>query len=292
MRGKRPNPELVHIKKPRLSLFHAPRTTGDDDEDEDTTQPMSLIGIAVFKVSFTLVHFKSKQSQLRKIVRHVWSSPQRRRTWEGFGGRLILILDVKTRWPSTRQMLRTYFTFILKHWNLILIGRALDFRLPIYNHVASDSELQEHVLTSAEWEALLTVSKWLQAFCSATTEMSTTKLSMLSTTHTMFRGLQHHLKTLISTLPSSADPALKAGLVNAHRKLSDYFTKFDGSHNTAHGPYLSTSLLFPDALTSPHTVLDPRILYEALRKDYADDADLLGDLEISRATLETHFEAN
>ncbi|KAJ7922441.1 hypothetical protein B0H13DRAFT_2410405, partial [Mycena leptocephala] len=69
---------------------------GDDDEDEDTTQPMSLIGIAVFKVSFTLVHFKSKQSQLRKIVRHVWSSPQRRRTWEGFGGRLILILDVKT----------------------------------------------------------------------------------------------------------------------------------------------------------------------------------------------------
>jgi hypothetical protein len=108
----------------------------------------------------------------------------------------------------------------------------------------------------------------------------------------MFWGLQHHLKTLISTLPSSADPALKAGLVNAYRKLSDYFTKFDGSHNTAHGPHLSTSLLFPDALTSPHTVLDPRILYEALLKDYADDADLLGDLEISRATLETHFEAN
>jgi hypothetical protein len=38
--------------------------------------------------------------------------------------------------------------------------------------------------------------------------------------------------------------------------------------------------------------LDPRISYEALRKYYADDADLLGDLEISKATLETHFEAN
>jgi hypothetical protein len=37
--------------------------------------------------------------------------------------------------------------------------------------------------------------------------------------------------------------------------------------------------------------LDPRISYEALRKDYADDADLLGDLEISKGTLETHFEA-
>ncbi|KAJ7856937.1 hypothetical protein B0H14DRAFT_2578580 [Mycena olivaceomarginata] len=119
---------------------------------------MSLIGIAVFK---------SKQLQLRKIVRHVRSSPQWRRTWEGFGGRLILILDVNTRWSSTHQMLR----------------RALDFRLPIYNYVANDSELQEHELTSAEWEALLTVSKWLKAFRSMTTEMSTTKLLMLSTTH-------------------------------------------------------------------------------------------------------------
>lgn len=32
------------------------------------------------------------------------------------------------------------------------------------------------------------------------------------------------------------------------------------SRNTAHGRHVSTSLLFPDALTSPHTVLDPRIL--------------------------------
>ncbi|KAJ7314176.1 hypothetical protein DFH08DRAFT_716926 [Mycena albidolilacea] len=127
----------------------------------------------------------------------------------------------------TRCYVRVLYSFC--NWNLILIGRALDFRLPIYNYVANDSELREHELTSAEWEALLTVSKWLKAFRSATTEMSTTKLPMLSTTHAIFRGLQHHLKTLISTLPSTADPALKEGLVNAYRKLSDYFTKFDES---------------------------------------------------------------
>ncbi|KAJ7323933.1 hypothetical protein DFH08DRAFT_711545, partial [Mycena albidolilacea] len=130
-------------------------------------------------------------------------------------------------------------------------------------------------LTSAEWEALLTVLKWLKAFRSATTEMSTTKLPMLSTTHAIFQGLQHHLKTLISTLLSSADPALKEGLVNANRRLSDYFTKFDESQ------YCTWAAL-----------LDPRISYEALHKNYADDTDLLGDLEISKATLETHFDAN
>lgn len=52
---------------------------------------------------------------------------------------------------------------------------------------------------------------------------------MLSSTHAIFRGLQQHLKKTIAGLPASADPALKDGLVQAHRKLSDYFTKFDQS---------------------------------------------------------------
>jgi hypothetical protein len=56
--------------------------------------------------------------QLRRIVKHVWSSPQHRKKWEGqirlnadeleaaLGkAELILILDVKTRWSSTYMML-------------------------------------------------------------------------------------------------------------------------------------------------------------------------------------------
>ncbi|KAJ7765578.1 hypothetical protein B0H16DRAFT_395885, partial [Mycena metata] len=71
--------------------------------------------------------------ELRKIVRHVRSSPQRRKTWQKEVAAwykeqreaaasssssavrdldlkdekvLMLILDVKTRWSSTHQMLR------------------------------------------------------------------------------------------------------------------------------------------------------------------------------------------
>jgi hypothetical protein len=109
------------------------------------------------------------------------------------------------------------------------VGRALQFRLPIFNYVAKDSELREHELTSDEWKALEMVTGWLKAFRSATTQMSATKQPMLSTIHAIFRGLQQHLKSIIKELPNNADPALKEGLVNAHRKLSDYFTKFDES---------------------------------------------------------------
>ncbi|KAJ7304697.1 hypothetical protein DFH08DRAFT_721492 [Mycena albidolilacea] len=112
---------------------------------------------------------------------------------------------------------------------LILPGRALQFREPIFNYVAKDSELREHELNAAEWDALQLVTHWLKMFRSATTQMSATKQPMLSSTHAIFRGLQQRLKAIIAELPESADPDLKEGLVNAHRKLSDYFTKFDKS---------------------------------------------------------------
>ena len=61
--------------------------------------------------------------QIRKIVRSVRSSPQRRAAWlrevrntydKIAGGpetALMLILDVKTRWSSTHQMLRELLNF-------------------------------------------------------------------------------------------------------------------------------------------------------------------------------------
>ncbi|KAE9383517.1 hypothetical protein BT96DRAFT_843731, partial [Gymnopus androsaceus JB14] len=62
--------------------------------------------------------------KLRKIVRHVRSSPQRRRAWlrevqavsaahgELMQPALMLILDVKTHWSSTHQMLSELFCCI------------------------------------------------------------------------------------------------------------------------------------------------------------------------------------
>jgi hypothetical protein len=64
--------------------------------------------------------------QLRKIVKAVRSSPQRRQTWareiqvvqgsgvsEDASASLMLILDVRTWWASTHQMLREFHDHFL-----------------------------------------------------------------------------------------------------------------------------------------------------------------------------------
>jgi uncharacterized protein HemX len=95
--------------------------------------------------------------------------------------------------------------------------------------VAKDEELRAHELTTADWDALKLVTDWLMVFRAATTQMSATKQPMLSSTHAIFLGLQKELKRAIAALSSTADPVLRQGLVDAHLKLSDYFTKFDQS---------------------------------------------------------------
>jgi hypothetical protein len=52
---------------------------------------------------------------------------------------------------------------------------------------------------------------------------------MLSTTHAIFRGLQEHIKQIYRDLPGSIPPKIKAGLLDAHKKLSDYYYKYDQS---------------------------------------------------------------
>jgi hypothetical protein len=90
----------------------------------------------------------------------------------------MLILDVKTHWSSTHQMLR---------W-------ALDFRQAINDFVAKTRELRQYELSDADWVVIELVTKWLKAFCSATIQMSMTKCpTMLSSAHAIFRGLQDSL---------------------------------------------------------------------------------------------------
>jgi len=52
---------------------------------------------------------------------------------------------------------------------------------------------------------------------------------MLSTTHAIFRGLQEHIQQIYRDLPMSTPPKIKAGLLDAHKKLSDYYYKYDQS---------------------------------------------------------------
>jgi hypothetical protein len=52
---------------------------------------------------------------------------------------------------------------------------------------------------------------------------------MLSSTHSIFRGLQKTLKEKLTALPKDAPTELVEGLTKAHRKLSDYYYKYDQS---------------------------------------------------------------
>jgi hypothetical protein len=114
-----------------------------------------------------------------------------------------------------------------------LVGRALDFKdaIAVYvtNDCANDGDLSGSIMTNNDWESLRLVTKWLAVFCQATHQMSTTKIPMLSQTHAMFRMLQSKIKDILAGLPNDIDDNLREGLINAHRKLSDYFYLFDQS---------------------------------------------------------------
>jgi hypothetical protein len=112
---------------------------------------------------------------------------------------------------------------------LIWTGRALDYRTVIDDFVAKNRDLRKFEMHEDDWNAITLVTRWLKSFRSATTQMSATKRSMLSSTHAIFRGLQESLRQSLRELPNNVPNRLKVGLTNAHRKLSDYYGKIDDS---------------------------------------------------------------
>jgi hypothetical protein len=66
-----------------------------------------------------------------------------------------------------------------------MAGRALDYRDTIDSFVARNKDLHAFEVSNADWESIKLVTSWLKSFQLATTEMSATKVPMLSTTHAM-----------------------------------------------------------------------------------------------------------
>lgn len=100
----------------------------------------------------------------------------------------------------------------------------------IKHFVAANHEyLQDYFLLEEHWNNIKLLAHWLEIFWSATTQMSSTSVPMISTTHAIFWGLQDKLKGILRSLPNTVSADIKAGLLEAHQKLSDYFTKFDES---------------------------------------------------------------
>lgn len=114
---------------------------------------------------------------------------------------------------------------------------------------------------------------------------------MLSTAHAIFRGLQDEVCNTLRSLPDSTSPMIKNGLLGAHQKLSEYYYRFDLSPFylwAARKSYHPFSSLFKhDWLLSE--VLDPRVSYDGLKTDYAQDVDLLADLEKAKSALRTFY---
>ncbi|KIY46286.1 hypothetical protein FISHEDRAFT_66508 [Fistulina hepatica ATCC 64428] len=145
------------------------------------------------------------------------------------------------------------------------LGRALDYQEAIDAFVAKTKDLRKYELSEADWQAITLVTQWLKSFCSATTQMSMTKKATLSFTHAVFRGLQESVRQSLKGLPDSATPYLKQGLLKAHRKLSDYYYKFD------------ESTLYVWA-----SIMDPRITLAGLLEDANDDSHAMDHINEAR----------
>ena len=137
------------------------------------------------------------------------------------------------------------------------------------------------------------VASWLKVFCSATTQMSSTKTPTLSHVHTIFRGLQDELKDILCALPNLVSPNIKKGLTDVHQKLSDYYYKFDESpfYTWAAHMYYTRSI-YIHFLTFFLAVLNPWISYGGLKADYANNEALTSYLEVSKENLRDYFNEN
>jgi hypothetical protein len=139
---------------------------------------------------------------------------------------LMLILDVRMQWSSMHQML-CVLLFYISAWHEL--GHALDYHNAIDLFAAWNKDLHAYELSEADWTLIDLVFSWLKFFCSATTQMSATKVPMLSTTHTIFQGLQGDIKGILCSLSTMGSPHIKHGLIDVHMKLSDYYHKYDKS---------------------------------------------------------------
>jgi predicted DNA-binding protein (UPF0251 family) len=103
------------------------------------------------------------------------------------------------------------------------------FQFEVESFTLHNKDLRPLLISEDEWEAIKLVFSWLLNFREATRQMSTTSKPMISTTHAIFRGLQDAIKSIYAKLPSTAPHQLKVGLLDAYKKLSEYYYKYDES---------------------------------------------------------------
>lgn len=169
-----------------------------------------------------------------------------------------------------------------------VLGRALQYREAVNAYIYRHEDLIQYRLTDEDWKAIEMVTRWLNLFQSATTQMSSTKTPMLSWTHAIFRGLQAEIRDILRK-EQGLSPRLIQGLSDAHLKLSEYYYKFDESPFylwASRKCHLVKYLFIPLNL---HLVLDPHISYSALYGEFKGDQDLEPFLEAAKHKLHLYY---
>lgn len=95
------------------------------------------------------------------------------------------------------------------------------------------------------------------------------------------------MKRLSKILPDSAPSQLRSGLIEAHRKLSEYHYRSDES------PFYTSSInLFPSLADLIFLVLEPRIMYEGLTTNCDSYPSLLDDIFKAKDKSKTFYRWN
>ncbi|TFY61097.1 hypothetical protein EVJ58_g4726 [Rhodofomes roseus] len=191
----------------------------EDDEEEQprsTAKGRSKKGKKKKPKKLTVVQ------KLRKIVRKIVSSPQRRtifrrhahKFYDGKktedGGKCIAelmpIRDVKTRW----------------NWTHAMIQRALIMRKAITAWVMDHDKLHHLLLTSDDWYLLEQLESLLVIFTEVTRAMSMSRTPTLPYVLPMY---EHMRTSLVDTIETTAERTVKRAAQAGLEKLMQYYEK-------------------------------------------------------------------
>jgi hypothetical protein len=104
--------------------------------------------------------------------------------------------------------------------------RALKYRQTIDRYAR---QYDHERLSESQWQAIEMVAGWLEAYRAATSYMSSTKQTTLSSVYSIFTALQGDLRERMHALNYDMPPELAQSLRSALLKLSEYVGKTDAS---------------------------------------------------------------
>ncbi|CAB4495821.1 unnamed protein product [Rhizophagus irregularis] len=153
--------------------------------------------------------------KLRKLVVKIHASPQRR---EKFSRQCEaahlsdkeLVVDVKTRWNSTFEMIK----------------RSLELREALDNIAIADRDLRKWEIIDAEWDLLKQIKKLLYIFLRAMLHISHGRYSTIENSIPIFNWIMDKIEDFDKE--ANIDEIIKKAACNAMEKLKKYYQYTDG----------------------------------------------------------------